>query len=175
MSKLRVVALLSGLAAAMAVLASGAATPAETVKARPHHVYLIGSLRITQPWIDVTGAPGGDAPAYLTVENRGEGPDRLVGASVAGAASAAIVPASGADDGSGVPVPARGTVMLKPGEAHLAVRGLSGVTAASPPLEATLRFERAGSLHLSFTTDQAAAMRDDDSAPSDDRPVHLSQ
>lgn len=175
MSKLRVVVVLSGLAAA--ALASGVAIGAETVKARPHHVYLIGSLRINQAWIDVSGAAGGDAPAYLTVENRGEGPDRLVGASVTGAASAVIVPASGAgaSDGSGVPVPAGSTVTLKPGDAHLVVRGLSGVTAASTPLEATLRFERAGSLHLSFTTDRAAALRDDDSAPSEEKPVHLSQ
>lgn len=175
MNQLRVVAMLSGLIASTAAFASDVATPAETVTARPHHVYLIGSLRITQPWIDVTGAPGGDAPAYLTVENRGEGSDRLVGISVVGAASATLVSAAGTVDGSSVPVPAGSTVTLKPGEAHLAVHGLTGVTTASQPLEATLRFERAGSLHLSFMTDRAAALSDDDTAPTDDKPVHLSQ
>lgn len=177
MSKPRVVAVLFGLIAVTSAFGGEVETRSDTVKARPHHVYLIGSLRVSQPWVDVTGAPGGDAPAYLTLENRGEGPDRLVGVSFAAAASAAIVVASGAvgSDGSMVPVPAGSTVTLKPGDAHLVVHGLTGVTTGSPSLEATLRFERAGTLHLSFMTDRAAAMSDDDSAPSEDKPVHLSQ
>lgn len=173
MSKSRIGAVLSGLIAG--AFASVVATSAETATSRPHHVYLIGSLRISQPWIDVSGTPGGDAPAYLTVENRGEGPDRLIGVSVAGAASAMLVSASGAttSDPGTLAIAAGSTVALKPGDVHLMVRGLTGVATASPTLEATLRFERAGSLHVSFMTDKAAAT--DDSAPSADKPVHLSQ
>ena len=176
MTKPRVIAMLSGIIAVTAAFTSGVARPAEAVMARSRHVYLIGSLRVSQAWIDVTGASGADAPAYLTIENRGEGFDRLVGVSFAGAATATIVATSGTaqDNASGVPVPAGTTVTLKPGEAHLVVHGLTGVTTASPPLEATLRFERAGPLHLSFTTDRAAATNDG-STPSEDKPVHLSQ
>lgn len=176
-SKPRVVAVFWALMAATAACAAGAAPPADLAgKAPSHHVYLIGSLRVTQPWIDVTGAPGQDAPAYLVVQNRGETPDRLTGASVAGAASTALVPAANAvASGAAVVVPAGATVLLEPGQAHLVVHGLGGITTTSPPVDGTLRFERAGSLSLSFMTDRAAAMAEDGLLPSEDKPVHLSQ
>lgn len=177
-SKPRVVAVFWALMAATAACAAGAAPPADlTAKAPSHHVYLIGSLRVTQPWIDVTGAPGQDAPAYLVVQNRGEAPDRLTGASVMGAASTAVVSAAGpvASEAAAVVVPAGATVLLEPGQAHLIVHGLGGITTTSPPVDGTLRFERAGSLSLSFMTDRAAAMAEDGPLPSEDKPVHLSQ
>lgn len=163
------ITLLCGLMAATGAYADDAAPMVDaTPRTASHHVYLIGSLRVTQPWIDVTGTPGGDASAYLVVQNRGAAPDRLTGASVVGATSASVLPAV-------VMVPAGATVVLQPGQAHLVVHGLNGITTTSPPVDATLRFESAGSLHLSFMTDRAAALRNDEPVPSEDRPVHLSQ
>lgn len=167
--KLHVIAVLTGLMAATGACADEAVPTTDTApQGLSHHVYLIGSLRVSQAWIDVTGGPGGDSPAYFVVQNRGEAPDRLMGARVAGAASASVLPAA-------VVVPAGETVLLRPGQAHLVVRGLSGITSTSPPVEGTLLFEKSGALHLSFLTDQAAAVRDDGPPPSEDKPVHLSQ
>lgn len=172
-AKPAIVAVLVAWMATTAAHADDGAPPAMAGETAPsHHAYLIGSLRVTQPWIDVTGGPGPDVPAYLVVQNRGEVPDRLTGASIVGATAAVVVPAAKA---AAIVVPAGATVVLEPGQAHLVVHGLGGMTTMSPPVEGTLVFEKAGALHLSFMTDRAAALSHDGPVPPDDKPVHLSQ
>ncbi len=161
-----VVAALIGLAPAYADDTVAPVTPA----GRPHHVFLVGMLRVTQPWIDVSQTAADDAPAYLIVENRSAIPDYLTGASLEGVAAVAI---AGDATSKGLVIPPNSKVLLQADAAHLVLHGIHGLTARSAPVPGTLRFERSGMLHLQFDTDRAQAMQDDQGAP--DRPVDLAK
>ncbi len=152
------------------------ATPsamAAATHAPAHHVYLVGSLLVTQPWIDLGEAAGSDRSGYLTIENRGGAPDRLTGASVDGAASVTVAAATPTDR-DGVTIPPQSVVALEPGQAHLILHGMQGVTRDSPPLGGTLHFERAGALHVSFSTHRTDATSEDQTTPAtEEKPVDL--
>ena len=136
-------------------------TVAKSVK--PHHVYLVGDLRVRQPWIDVQDGSDTRADAYLVVENRGASPERLTGASTEAADHVIIVAANEASGGDreGVTIPPRSTVTLRPDDTHLQLDGLHADVRGKSKIDGVLAFERAGPLHIQFSTTHVDALDED--------------
>src|SRR4029450_5295932 len=134
-------------AALLALL--GAPAQAQEVKA--------GDLVITQPWSRAT--PGGAkiAGGFLTIENKGTTPDRLVSGSgdVAGKVEIHEMAMNNGGmtlgpRGKGVPVEAGKTVKLAPGGYHLMLMDLKIPLKQGDKVPLTLEFEKAGKVTLSL-------------------------
>jgi copper(I)-binding protein len=94
---------------------------------------------------------GGPAAAYMTIENRGSGDDRLVSVAAAPPAMAMLHVSTSEggvsrmrEAGGGLEIPAHAKVELKPGGAHVMLMGLPGSLEKGSSLKLTLRFERSG-------------------------------
>jgi hypothetical protein len=137
--------------ASAVVLGCLLATPAlaEEVKA--------GDLVITQAWSRAT--PGGAkvAGGYLTIENKGSAPDRLIGGST-DVADKVQVHEMATNNGvmtmrpldKGLTIEPGKTVKLAPGGLHLMMLDLKSPLKQGDKLPVTLEFERAGKVKLSF-------------------------
>jgi copper(I)-binding protein len=133
------------------VLASllGAPARAEEVKA--------GDLVISQAWSRAT--PGGAkvAGGYLTIENKGSTPDRLIGGS-ADVADKVQVHEMTMNNGvmtmrpvdQGLTIEAGKTVKLAPGGYHLMMSDLKNPLKRGDKVPVTLEFEKAGKVKLSL-------------------------
>lgn len=119
------------------------------------HSYELGSLRIDHPYARTTVAQQANGAAYLTVENRGAGPDALVSASSPAAKEVQLH--SMKMDGdvmrmrelSRIEVAPRATVEMKPGDGHhLMLIGLKQPLKAGDKVPVTLVFEKAGKLEV---------------------------
>src|SRR5712671_7915507 len=138
-------------AIACATMLSYFAAPvhAEEVKA--------GDLVITQAWSRAT--PGGAkvAGGYLTIENKGSAPDRLIGGSV-DLADKVQVHEMTTNNGvmtmrpldKGLAIDPGKTVKLAPGGYHLMLLDLKSPLKQGDKLPVTLEFEKAGKVKLSF-------------------------
>lgn len=113
-------------------------------------------VEIEKPWARAT-APGAEvAGGYMTIRNRGNSADRLVGASSSTAARVEMhvhvregevmkmrqVPA--------YDVPANGSFELKPGGAHLMFVRIARPFKEGDKVPVTLRFENAGEVSAEF-------------------------
>jgi len=116
-----------------------------------------GDLVITQAWSRAT--PGGAkiAGGYLTIENKGAAPDRLMGG--AGDVAAKIeVHEMATKDGvmtmrpldKGLAIEPGKTVKLAPGGYHLMLMDLKGPLKQGDKVPLTLEFEKAGKVNLSL-------------------------
>lgn len=142
--------LLAGLAS-LAFFAAVLAVPASAQEIKA------GDLVITQPWSRAT--PGGAkvAGGYLTIENKGSAPDRLIGGSaeIAGKLS---VHEMAIDNGvmkmraldKGLAIEPGKTVKLAPGGFHLMLEELKGPLKQGDKVPVTLEFEKAGKVQLSL-------------------------
>lgn len=119
--------------------------------------YSIGNLRVTAPWTRAT--PGGAkiAGGYLAITNNGKEPDRLVSATTAIADHAEIHEMSMTDGvmkmrplPDGLTIKPGETVALKPGGYHMMFMGLKRGLKQGDTMKATLVFEKAGKLDVSF-------------------------
>src|SRR5437867_10890923 len=137
--------------AAAVALATLLAAPvrAEDVKA--------GDLVITQAWSRATPSGAKIAGAYLTIENKGTAPDRLVGGSgdVAGrfeihemAMDGGVMKMRPLDKGLAIE-PGK-TVKLAPGGYHLMLFDLKSQLKQGDKVPVTLQFEKAGKVKLSL-------------------------
>jgi copper(I)-binding protein len=136
---------------ALALLATPFTAPAcaQEVKA--------GDLVITQAWSRAT--PGGAkvGGGYLTIENKGSAPDRLIGGS-ADAADKVQVHEMAMNNGvmtmrpldKGLVIEPGKTVRLAPGGYHLMLLDLKSPLKQGDKLPVTLEFERAGKVSLSL-------------------------
>lgn len=126
-----------------------ASARAEDVKA--------GDLVISQAWSRAT--PGGAkiAGGYLTIENKGTAPDRLIGGSgdIAGkvevhemAMNNGVMTMRPLDKGLAIE-PGK-TVKLAPGGYHLMMFDLKGPLKQGEKVPVTLEFEKAGKVNLSL-------------------------
>jgi copper(I)-binding protein len=116
-----------------------------------------GDLVITQAWSRAT--PGGAkiAGGYLTIENRGSAPDRLLSGSTGLARSIEVhemVVSNGVMtmrpiDG-GLTIEPGETVKFAPGGRHLMFLGLQGSLKRGEHIPVTLMFEHAGEIEVSF-------------------------
>jgi periplasmic copper chaperone A len=116
-----------------------------------------GDLVITQAWSRATpnGAKAGGG--YLTIENKGSAPDRLLRGS-ADVAGAVQVHEMSMDNGvmkmrpldNGLTIEPGKTVKLAPGGYHLMLLDLKGSLKQGDKLPITLEFEKAGKVTVSF-------------------------
>jgi periplasmic copper chaperone A len=123
-----------------------------------------GDLVITQAWSRAT--PGGAkvAGGYLTIENKGSAPDRLVGGS-ADVAGKFEVHEMAIKDGvmtmrpldKGLTIEPGKTVKLAPGGYHLMLMDLKGPLKQGDKVPLTLEFEKAGKVKLSLDVQGAGA------------------
>ena len=116
-----------------------------------------GDLVITQAWSRAT--PGGAkiAGAYLTIENRGSTPDRLVGGSGTVAAKVEVHEMAMKNGvmtmrslDKGLAIEPGKTVKLAPGGYHLMLFDLKNPLKQGDKVPLTLEFEKAGNVNLSF-------------------------
>ena len=116
-----------------------------------------GDLVITQAWSRAT--PGGAkiGGGYLTIENKGSAPDRLIGGS-ADVADKIEVHEMAMNDGvmtmrpldKGLVIEPGKTVKLAPGGYHLMLLNLKSPLKQGDKLPVTLEFEKAGKVSLSL-------------------------
>jgi copper(I)-binding protein len=116
-----------------------------------------GDLLITQAWSRAT--PGGAkvGGGYLTIENKGSAPDRLIGGS-ADVAGKVQVHEMAMNNGvmtmrpldKGLMIEAGKTVKLAPGGYHLMLLDLKSPLKQGDKLPVTLEFEKAGKVKVSF-------------------------
>jgi hypothetical protein len=136
-------------AALIACLAGAPSVRAEDVKA--------GDLVISQAWSRAT--PGGAkiGGGFLTIENKGSAPDKLVGVS-AEAAGKVEVHEMAMDGGvmkmrpveGGLTIDPGKTVKLAPGGLHLMMMDLKSPLKQGDKLPVTLQFEKAGKVAVTL-------------------------
>lgn len=140
--------------------AHGLKAPAPTLVlmagARPAAI-TIGTLSIEAPWIRAT--PGGVkvAGGYMKITNTGSQPDRLIGGSLAAASSVELHEMKMVGDvmnmrrlEQGLEIKPGESVELKPGSYHVMFMGLSRPLAEGQTVGGTLRFEKAGSVEVTY-------------------------
>lgn len=142
--------------AALAVTALAAPANAEDVKA--------GDLVISQAWSRAT--PGGAkvAGGYLTIENKGTAPDRLIGgtADIAGKVEIHVM---SMDKGvmkmhaldKGLAIEPGKTVKLAPGGYHVMLEELKGPLKQGDKVPVALQFEKAGKVTVTFDVESVGA------------------
>jgi copper(I)-binding protein len=141
----------SVLALSIVVLSAPLAAPARAQEVTA------GDLVITQAWSRAT--PGGAkvAGGYLTIENKGSAPDRLIGGS-SDIAAKVQVHEMATNNGvmtmrpldSGLTIEPGKTVTLAPGGYHLMMLDLKGPLKRGDKLAVTLEFEKAGKVQVPF-------------------------
>lgn len=127
------------------------------------HGFKAGDLEIEHPWSRETPAGAKVAGGYFTVKNPGGAPDRLL--SVTSDISAKTeIHEMAVNDGvmtmrqveGGLEIPAGGALELKPGSYHLMFMGLKSQPRKGEHFDATLTFEKAGSVMVEFQVDDMA-------------------
>ena len=137
--------------ASAALLAHFLATPlrADEVKA--------GDLVITQAWSRATPGGAKTGGGYLTIENKGSTPDRLIGGSADVAAKVEMHEMSMKNGvmtmrplDKGLTIEPGKTVKLAPGGYHLMMMDLKGPLKQGDKVPVTLEFEKAGKVQVSL-------------------------
>jgi copper(I)-binding protein len=123
-----------------------------------------GDLVITQAWTRAT--PGGAriGTGYLTIENKGSAPDRLIGGS-ADVAGKVEVHEMAMNNGvmkmrpldKGLLIEPGKTVKLAPGGYHLMLTDLKSPLKQGDKVPVTLDFEKAGKVNLSLAVEGVGA------------------
>lgn len=135
------------------------------------HEFKAGPLKIGHPWSRATPAGAKVGGGYLSIENTGSAPDRLVSISVPFAARAEIHEMATKDGimtmrplEQGVEVPAGAKVEFKPGGYHIMFMELKQPLKQGEMMKGTLTFEKAGSVDVEFKVDAIAAKGSDEGA-----------
>lgn len=146
----------TGAACAAFCIAAIAALPAAA------HDYTVGALKIGHPWSRATPPAAKVGAGYLSIENTGTSPDRLVGGSSEAAGRLEIHETSLSDGimrmrekTGGLPIAPGETVALKPGGLHLMLVDLKAPLKKGDKVRATLVFERAGPVSVDFHVQEA--------------------
>lgn len=144
--------------ALLALLA--AATPA----AAAGPAFRAGDITVERPWSRATPGESDVAVGYLTIRNAGSAPDRLVSATAEVAGRTGPHSMAMADGvmrmrplPGGIGVPAHGTATLAPDGDHLMLEELKHPLKAGERFGATLVFERAGPIPVTFTVESIGA------------------
>jgi copper(I)-binding protein len=121
------------------------------------HEYGHGHLTIGHPWSRATPPGAPTAGGYMTVENRGREPDRLLGGTTPAAGRVEIHEMTVQDGimrmrplSDGLPIPAQGSVVLEPGGYHLMFIALERRLKEGDEVAVTLHFEKAGEVDVVF-------------------------
>ena len=132
-----------------------------------------GDLVITQAWTRATPNGAKVGTGYLTIENKGSAPDRLMGGStdVAGNVEVHEMAMQGGVmkmrplDG-GLTIDPGKTVKLAPGGYHLMMMNLKSPFKQGDSVPVTLKFEKAGEVKVSLAVQGVGAQAPGDAAPS---------
>ncbi len=119
--------------------------------------YDVGSIHITAPWARATPKGASSGAAYLTVTNKGSAPDRMSCVSSDVSAQCEIHTMT-MDNGVMKMRPVEGGLEIKPGETvtlkpsgfHVMLTGLKQPLEQGKTAEATLQFEKAGTVKVDF-------------------------
>lgn len=128
------------------------------------HSFKAGPLKIGHPWSRATPNGAKVGGGYLSIENTGAAPDRLVSVAVPFAGRTEIHEMA-VKDGimtmrpleKGIEVPPGQTVEFKPGGYHLMFMDLKQPLKQGEMLKGTLTFEKAGSVDVEFKVESIAA------------------
>lgn len=112
---------------------------------------------VTQAWSRATPNGSKVAGGYLTIENKGTAPDKLLSAST-DAVKKVEIHEMAVTDGimtmrpveGGLPIDPGGTVKFAPGGLHLMIVGLTGPLVQGDKVPLLLKFEEAGEIAVSF-------------------------
>jgi copper(I)-binding protein len=116
-----------------------------------------GDLVISQPWTRATPGGAKTGGGFLTIENKGSAPDRLIGASADGAGKIEVHEMA-MNDGvmkmrpveGGLTIDPGKTVKLAPGGYHLMMMDLKAPLKQGDKLPLTLQFEKAGKVAVTL-------------------------
>ena len=119
------------------------------------HSYNAGDLVIGHPWARETAPGQSVGGGFMSIANNGARADRLLGGSTP-VAKAVQIHSLSMNRGvmkmrpvsNGLAVPAKGTIMLKPGGYHIMLIGLKQPLARGQRVPVTLRFQRAGDVRV---------------------------
>ena len=139
----------------------GAAIAAAFAPAAFAHSYELGSLKIGHPWARATVAANGGA--FLSVDNTGATPDRLLRASTDVATSVQLH--THIKDGDimrmrkveAVDLPAGKKIVFEPGGYHIMLLGLKKKLVEGERFALTLEFEKAGKVTFDIAIDKPGA------------------
>jgi copper(I)-binding protein len=131
-----------------------------------------GDLVITQAWTRATPNGAKIGGGFLTIENKGSTPDRLIGGST-DAASKIEVHEMAMKDGvmtmrpldNGLTIDPGKTVKLAPGGYHLMMFDLKNPLKQGETVPVTLKFEKAGEVKVSLAVQGVGAQAPGDAAP----------
>jgi periplasmic copper chaperone A len=125
------------------------------------------SIAVEQPWARATPAGAITGAAYMTLDNKSGTADRLTGAS-SDVAEKVQIHEMKVENGvmkmrevpDGLPIPAGGSVVLKPGSYHVMLIGLKKPLTAGEKIPLTLTFEKAGNISVTVPVQAMGAMQD---------------
>ena len=126
----------------------------------------VGSLTVDAAWARPSIGKRGNSAAYMTITNEGGAPDRLIAVANPQVGKASLH--THIRDGDimrmrhvegGIPVPAHGTVALKPGGYHVMLMRLKAPIEKGGTLPLTLTFERADTVTVQATVTMKPAMK----------------
>ena len=134
---------------ALSLAMSAAPAPAQEFKA--------GDIVIEKPWARATPKGAEVGGAYMTIQNKGETPDRLTGGSTDFAT--VEVHQMTSENGvskmrelkDGLSIPAHGSMGLSPGGYHLMFTHLTHRLSKGDSVKAMLNFEHAGPVEVEFS------------------------
>lgn len=121
----------------------------------PEQSFTAGDLTVTGAFSRATLPNAKTAGGFLVIENAGQTPDRLLGASTEGAKKTEIHEMKMEGDvmkmaklADGLEIPAGSTVTLEPGGYHVMMMGIVQPLRPNECLAVTLQFEKAGDLEV---------------------------
>jgi periplasmic copper chaperone A len=122
------------------------------------------SIQIEQPWSRATPSGAKTAAVYMTIDNKSGTADRLTGAS-SDVADKLQIHEMKVENGvmqmreiaGGLPIPANGSAVLKPGGYHVMLIGLKKPLSAGENFPVTLNFEKAGNISVTVSVQAMGA------------------
>lgn len=125
------------------------------------------SITVEQLWARATPAGAKTGAVYMTLDNKSGTADRLTGVS-SDVAEKLQIHEMKVDNGvmqmrelaGGLPIPAKGSVVLKPGGYHVMLIGLKKPLTAGEKFPLTLTFEKAGNISLTVPVQATGATQD---------------
>ena len=125
------------------------------------------SITVEQPWSRATPGGAKTGAVYMTLDNKSGTADRLTGAS-SDVADKLQIHEMKVENGvmqmreiaGGLPIPASGSVVLKPGSYHVMLIGLKKPLTAGEKFPLTLTFEKAGNISVTVPVQAMGATQD---------------
>jgi len=126
------------------------------------------AITVDQPWARATPAGARTGAVYMTVHNTASTEDRLTGAASDVAAVLQIHEMTVVNGtmqmrqlADGLPIPAGGTAVLKPGSYHVMLMGLKNPLTAGETFPLVLNFEKAGKVPVTVKVEPLGAAQPD--------------